>query len=203
MTDTLAELKAEAARLNARIAELERGQPPKPAPKPIEESGVRVVEILTETRALPTSAEMKKLFAAVKGRAPGKLDDKYDPDKPFRGFASAFRWLQNQGRLEQPNGKFALSYWQDACRVWLRQRNVVAGDVGGNEFAVLAAGDVPYVRGDLSVGHVWELGLAEYHNRGRKASDAWRAVMATGNVLAPSHPARSAPASHPVRMLGF
>src|SRR5271167_1389312 len=34
---------------------------------------------------------------------------------PFRAFCGAYRWLANQGRTERPNGKFALSYWLDAC----------------------------------------------------------------------------------------
>lgn len=190
-TDRIAMLEAQAAALAAEIAALKAGKAAKPAPQPIEEGGIRVVELLTETSALPTHAEMKKLFATVRNFSPGKLDDKYDPDKPFRGFCAAFRWLANQGRTELPNKKYAISYWLDCCHTWLRQRDVIANDVGGNELvlAVLAAGDVCYVRGDLSVGCVWELGLHEYYKRGRPASDAWRNVMATGNVLTPTRPA--------------
>lgn len=206
MTDTLAQLKAEAARLNARIAELERGQAPKPPPKPVDEGGVRVMEMLTETSALPSPAEMKKLFVAVRHLAPGKLDDRYDEDKPFRGFCAAFRWVQNQTRTEQPNPKFALSYWLDACKSWLRQRDVIANDVDGNSLvlAVYAAGDVCYVPHDLSRGQLWEFGLHEHYGRGRKASEsAWRNVMTSGAILPPSRPGRSREVPSSVRMIGF
>lgn len=69
---------------------------------------------------------------------------------------------------------------------------MIASDVGGNELvlAVLAVGDVCYVPHHLNRGQLWEFGLHEHYGRGRKASDAWRNVMATGNILPPSMPAR-------------
>jgi hypothetical protein len=112
MTTTLAELKAEAARLNARIAELE-GNNNRVTPPPVEERGVRVVELLPErTDSLPTLREMERLFTIVKQHSPWPqaLNDRFDEHRPFRAFSSAFRWLQNVGRAERPNGKVALSY---------------------------------------------------------------------------------------------
>jgi hypothetical protein len=127
MTTTLAELKAEAARLNARIAELE-GNNNRVTPPPVEERGVRVVELLPErTDSLPTLREMERLFTIVKQHSPWPqaLYDRFDEHRPFRAFSSAFRWLQNVGRAERPNGKVALSYWADTCRMWLRARNSI------------------------------------------------------------------------------
>lgn len=109
MTDRIAELERQAAALNAELAALKAGQPPKPGAE-IEEGGVRVTELFTERSDLPTLVELKKLFGAVKHLAPARLDDRYDEDKPFRGFCAAFRWLQNQGRTERPNGKYAISF---------------------------------------------------------------------------------------------
>jgi hypothetical protein len=122
----------------------------------------------------------------VKHLAPWPLNNKYDADEPFRGFCSCARWIANKGRTEQPNSRFALSFWMDQCKSWLRERNSMTNAVGANELilAVLAAGDVHYVAANAQVGTVWELGLAEHG--GPRASDAWRQVMETGNVLPPT-----------------
>jgi hypothetical protein len=167
--------------------------------------GVSITQVVGERSDLPSLDEMKRLFAAVKHLAPGKLDDKYDPDKPFRGFCACFRWLQNQGRADQPNKKFSITYWTDACKSWLRQRGAIANDVDGNllVLAVCASGDVAYVPHDGSLGHVWEFAIHEFANRGKPASTAWKGVMAGGPILSPSRPSRPMSQPSPVRAIGF
>jgi hypothetical protein len=190
---TLAELKAEAARLNARIAELE-GTPNRVTPSPVvKDEGVRITAVLDERGGLPALEEMTRLFAIVKPFSPWPqaLVCKFDEERPFRAFASAFRWVQNVGRTERPNGKVALSYWADTCRLWLRARNCVASDLDANSLvlACLAAGDVVYTPADPTRGWVWELGLIGFGGKPAN-TDAWRALLNGRAILAPSQPAR-------------
>lgn len=208
MTDRLAELKAEVARLNAKIAALEGGGQPEtvpPAEMPPERRGFEVREIITERNDLPSFAEMKKLLAIVRLHVPHA--DRINPDDPdqlLRGFVICFRRIANLGRCPTPNGRYGITWWMDECKSWLRTRGVIANDVSGAAYiaAVLASGDVPFVRHDAALGHVWEFGLLPYG--GKPAGDAWKRVLETGNILPGSHPARSAPASHqPVRQIGW
>jgi hypothetical protein len=203
MNDRLAELKAEAARLNARIAELE-GDNNRVTPPPIrEEPGVRIIAVLDERTDLPSLKEMERLYSVVKNLAPWPLNDKYDDTRPFRGFCACFRWIANKGRVEAPNPKFALSFWLDNCKTWLRERNGMVNDVSANELimATFAVGDVKYVAANAQIGTVWELALAEYV--GRPASpNAWQMVMKNGAsaILPPSSPARRDMPLSPVRI---
>jgi hypothetical protein len=112
---------------------------------------------------------------------PQTLVDRFDDNRPFRGFSSAFRWLANVPRTDRPNGKVALSYWMDVCRGWLRARNSVASDLDANALilAVLASGDVAYCPANHQLGAVWELGLVEFG--GRPASpDGWKRILREG-----------------------
>jgi hypothetical protein len=159
--------------------------------------------VLDERSDGPTLKELERLYAAVKPLAPWPLNDKYDEHKPFRGFCSCVRWLSNKGRTEFPNPKFALGFWLDQCKSWLRERNSMTGDIGANELimAVYAAGDVRFVPANAQLGTVWELGLVEYGSKPASA-DAWKRVLNTGNVLPPSAPARRAPEPSNVRIYG-
>jgi hypothetical protein len=201
MTDRLAELEAQAATLNIEIAKLRAERPAPPPPPPGEE--VRVVALNTErSGGLPNLAELEKLYSAVKHLAPWPLNNKYDEHKPFRGFCACVRWVSNKGRVEQPNPRFALSFWLDQCKNWLRDRNSMTGDIGANELimAALACGDVKYVAANAQLGFTWELALSEYS--GKPASpDAWRRVLETGNVLSPSQPAQRFAPPSPARVL--
>jgi hypothetical protein len=206
MTDRLAELEAKAATLNAEIAKLKAERPAAPRLPPKDE-GLRIVPVLDERFDLPNLKEMERLFAAVRNLSPWPqtLVDRFDDNRPFRGFSSAFRWLANVPRTDRPNGKVALSYWMDVCRGWLRARNSVASDLDANALilAVLASGDVAYCPANHQLGAVWELGLVEFG--GKPAShDAWRRVMKEGAaaVLPPSSPARRLPAPSNVRVYG-
>jgi hypothetical protein len=192
MTDRLAELERQAAAIQSEIAQLKAGRV-SPQPQPPKDDGVRIIAVNDErVDGLPNLREMQKLFAAVKHLAPWPLDAG-DPDKPFRGFAASFRWLLNKGRSEQPNGKFALSFWIDNAKTWLRARNSVASDIDATTLvlAAYAQGDVRYVPANPALGYVWELGLAEHGGKPANA-DAWRRVLREGaaSILPPSAPSR-------------
>jgi hypothetical protein len=199
---TLAELKAEAARLNARIAELESG---KAVPQSEPREGARVVALNNElTAGMPDLRQTEKLFNIVRPHSPWPqaLVNKWDETKPLRGFSVALRWILNMQRTERPNGRVALSYYSDVCRTWLRKRNSVADhDVNSIVLAAFACGDVSYVVGDGQVGTVWELSLCEFGGRPADLG-GWKRVLDTGNILAPSQPARRAPPPSPVRIFG-
>jgi hypothetical protein len=206
-TPTLAELKAEAARLNARIAELE-GINNRVMPPPPRDEGVRILHVLNErTDGMPDLRQTEKLFSIVKPLSPWRqaLHDKFDEHRPFRAFSSCFRWLANVPRTDRPNGRVALSYWNDTCRTWLRARNSVASDLDLNAMilAVFAAGDIAYCPANAQLGTVWELGIVEYGGRPADAT-AWRRVLAEGAaaILPPSSPARRMPPLSPVRIYG-
>jgi hypothetical protein len=206
MTDRLAELEAKAFALNAEIAALKAGRTA--PPPPVRDEGVvRVVPLLIERNDMPTLREMEKLYSAVKALSPWPqtLVDRFDDSRPFRGFASCFRWLANMPRADRPNGKVALSYWMDVCRGWLRARNSVASDLDANALvlAVLASGDVPYCPANAQLGVTWEIALLEYGGKPANA-DAWRRVLKEGAsaVLPPSSPARRLPVATAVRIYG-
>lgn len=208
MTDSsrIAALEQKIAEATAELQALKAGTPA-PAPRVVEDEGVRITAVLEERGDLPNLREMEKLFTSVKALSPwpSALVDRFDEHRPFRAFSATFRWLANKGRTEFPNPKFALNYWLDDCRAWLRARNCVASDVDANALilATYAQGDVRYVPANGMLGNVWELALAEHV--GRKASpDAWRVVMAGGAsaILPPSSPARRMPEPSRVRIVG-
>jgi hypothetical protein len=189
--DRIAKLEATITAAQAELQAIKAGQPA-PAPRPPRDEGVRIMQVLDErTDNLPDLKQMSRLFSIVKPHSPWPqtLINKFDEQKPFRAFASAFRWVQNVGRTERPNPKFALSYWTDTCRMWLRARNCVGSDLDANGLvlACLASGDVPYASANPSMGVVWELGLREYG--GTPATDVWRTVLNGGVIRPPSAPA--------------
>jgi hypothetical protein len=202
--DRLAQLEQQAAAITAEIAAIKAGNKPVRPPPIDDQRGVRIVPILDERSDLPNLTEMQKLFAAVKDRAPWPLDTRYDPDKPFRGFSACFRWVANKDRVEFPNPRFALGFWLDSCRAWLRARNSVATDVDATALilATYASGDVAYCPANGARGHTWELALAEHV--GRKVSpDAWRRILREGSsaILPPSAPARRFAPPSPAQVL--
>jgi hypothetical protein len=205
--DRLAELEAQAATLNIEIAKLRAAKPTPPPRPPRREEGVRVLLIDDEiTAGMPSLKEMRRLFECVRPLAPHPLNNKYDEERPFRGFASAFRWVSNKGRTEQPNPRFASSFWLDQCRGWLKDRNSMTADLDGSSLvlAVYAAGDIVFCPANTQLGTVWELGLAEHV--GRPADPAgWRRVLAGGAaaIRPPSAPARRpVELPSPVRIYG-
>jgi hypothetical protein len=193
MTDRIATLEAQILAMQAELQVLKAERPAPPVQPPRDE-GARVIQLNNEIASgLPDLKQMQRLFGIIKPRSPwpSALADRFDPDRPFRAFGSAFRWAANMRRIPQLDSKRALSYWCDGCRLWLRERNCVASDLDANALvlAILAQGDVSYTPANSSLGCVWELAL--HNDVGRKADpDAWKRVLDTGNVLAPSQPAR-------------
>jgi hypothetical protein len=193
VTDRIAALEVQISAMQAELQALKAGRPAPPPPPPRPRDEVRIIELLHERNdGMPTLREMERLFTIVKPHSPWPqaLNDRFDEHRPFRAFSSAFRWAMNVGRTERPNGKVALSFWADTCRLWLRSRNSVGSDLDANGLvlAVLACGDIAYTPADPVRGWTWELGLVEYG--GRPASEAWRGVLNSGAILPPSAPAR-------------
>jgi hypothetical protein len=129
MTDTLAELKAEHAALARRIAKLEGIDVPMPAPPspppapPVERRGVEIRELLDERSDGPSYDELRRLLKIVAPLVPGADKvNKYDPDALQRGFCSCFRRVSNLGRIPAPNPRYAISWWLDETKTWLRAR---------------------------------------------------------------------------------
>jgi hypothetical protein len=189
VTDRLAALEAQAAALNSEIAKL-RAERPAPPPPVKDVREVSVTAVLDERTDLPDLKQLAKLFDVVRNLVPEVRS--YDPDAALRGFAGAFRYVSNCGRLAAPNAKLGLGYWCDDMKAWLRARNAMTIDVSGASFiaAVLASGDILYVPHNSDLGHVWEFGIVPPgHGGGKPTSDAWKRVL-EGSVLAPSTPAR-------------
>jgi hypothetical protein len=201
MTDRLAALEAQAAAITAEIAKLRAERPAPPPPPPRDE--VRIVELNTErTSGMPNLAQMQKLYDVVRRRLPEQKS--HDPDRPFRGFCAAHRYISNCGRIAAPNNKYALGWWLDDMTQWLRQRGAMTIDITGSSFiaAVYASGDVLFVPHNGDLGHTWEFSLMPPNHGGKPATDAWKLVL-NGSVLAPSQPAqRFAPLS-PARVYGY
>jgi len=187
--DRLAELEAQAVKLNSEIAKL-KAERPAPPPQVKEVEGARVVELLHERAdGMPNLDQMRRLFNIVRHKVPPvKVAD---DDAPFRGFCGAFRFISNCGRVAAPNNKYAPGWWFDEMKAWLRARNAMTNDITSASFiaAVMASGDVLYVPHDGNLGHVWEFSLMPPGHGGKPASDAWKLVLG-GSVLAPSRPAR-------------
>jgi hypothetical protein len=203
MTD--ARIAALEAKINAAQAELQALKAGKAAPpSPVNHRDVRevsVVEVLDERTNLPNLDRMRKLFSIVRHKVPQV--NGADDDAAFRGFAGAYRYVANCGRLAVPNGKLGLGYFMDDMKQWLRARNAMTIDITGASFiaAVLASGDILYVPHNGDLGHTWEFSLVP-PNHGGKPADAngWRKVL-DGSILAPSQPARRFAPSAAVRIV--
>ena len=182
-------------RIAALEAELAALKAERPAPAPAaqkDEQGARVIQLNDEiTSGLPSLDQLRKLFSIVRNKVPQVKS--HDDDAAFRGFTAAYRFVANCGRLTAPNPKVTIGWWCDEMKAWSRARNAMTIDLNGSSFiaAVLASGDVIYVPFNGDLGHAWEVGLlSPSHNGGTPATDAWKTVLSTGNVRAPSSPAR-------------
>jgi hypothetical protein len=202
--DRIAKLEATINAAQAELAEIKAGKAEQLPPRPPRDEGVRVVPLLDErVEGVPNLKELQRLFEIVRPLAPWPLADRYDERKPFRGFCSAFRWISNKGRTDFPNPKFALSFWLDNAKTWLRDRNAMGNDIDASTLilATYASGDVKFLPANAALGHTWEIGIAEYS--GRPATDAWRPILAGGAaaILPPSAPARRMAPPSPVRVI--
>ena len=110
-----------------------------------------------------------------------------------RAFKNSFLAVAYLGRRDAPETKNAhsLAWWLGYVRDWLAESDVLNGDITQPAFvaAIVAHGDVPFFPltrypFDVSLGLM--IGYA-----GRRATDAWRAVLESGQPPAPVKPYRS------------
>jgi hypothetical protein len=193
--------------INAAQVELQALKAGKTAPRPPVKDvrEVSVTAVLDERTDLPDLKQLAKLFDVVRNLVPEVRS--YDRDAALRGFAGAFRYVSNCGRLAAPNGKLGLGYFMDDMKQWLRHRNAMTIDVTGSSFlgAVLASGDICFVPHNSMLGHVFEVGLQPPFHGGKPANaDGWKRILREGAsaVLPPSAPARRMAAPSPVRIYG-
>jgi hypothetical protein len=156
---TLAELKAEAARLDARIAELEGNTPNRvPQPQPVKNEGTRVVLLEERTNFVrPTLKELRKLHDIVCNKYPqfrprtiaARFADQ-DAEECFEGFEWSFERLANLGRLDAPDTRRYVDHWVEETKDWLRlHRPAHRGNIGAGFLAAcIAHGDIPFIVGD-------------------------------------------------------
>lgn len=129
----------------------------------------------------PTSAELRKLEALVYRLRPD-LDLRADRDfltlKHTRELSAAFLALCWMGRRDEPDHGKSTTWWADYARELLREGGIEA-QIPNHILiaAALAQGDIPYSRNAL--------GLARVHT-GAPATNAWRTVLKSGAVRAPS-----------------
>jgi hypothetical protein len=203
MTDQrIAEIEAKIAEAQAEIAALKAGRPA--APSPPKHEGARIVQVLDERSEGPNLAELKKLFSIVRHRVPERKT--HDADQSNRDPAvSARRRGRNLRQSDTRRETLGKPWWIEGMTDWLRARNAMTRDVDGASFvaATMASGDILFVPHDSTMGYVWEFAIVPPgHGGGKPASDAWRTVLSTGNVLPPSAPARRVAAPSQVRIYG-
>ena len=150
--------------------------------------------------AMPSEAELQSLYGLVIRthpvlRAPAK---RHEPiEAPFDRFRNAFLAIGLMGRAAQLDTGRALASWIDQAEDRLREAGADKDiDAAGFVAAVLAHGDVMYRAIDR-----YPFGLAfglMTHGGGTPARDAWRTVLTSGRVSAPSEhvaPANVSPSS--------
>ncbi|WP_315731759.1 MULTISPECIES: hypothetical protein [unclassified Bradyrhizobium] len=126
---------------------------------------------------VPTDAELRKLIEVVY-RARQDLDLRADRDFRHldhdREFRLAFLTVGAMGRIEGVDHGKAISYWADYARNILYEAGNHAEMPGNILFAAaLAHGDVDHAKNAL--GLIWV-------ETGRRAGDAWRGVLRTGQI---------------------
>jgi hypothetical protein len=157
---------------------------------------------------MPSRDEARRLRDIVLARYPqlkppaharGMYGAPLTEDDALDGFCAALNYLGNKGRAE--NGRYAISWFVDECREWLRARQI-RGDANGGTLiaAAIASGDIDYVVADESVGDLWGLFLEPYSGGRRGKGDAWRAVL-DGRLRAPYQTDRRRLAPNPSRIV--
>jgi hypothetical protein len=177
----LAIAESDIAALNAKLGI--RKVTPIEVNRAVEPDGPQITYVIERAKiALPTDEELRKLSDVVFGAFPTLRP--WSPDSRFasqdeqgfmRQFTAAFTYVAHQGRAEEIDTKRSVGWWADAAGEWwrLRKRSSNIGDAA-MLVAVIAAGDVPFQRGD-EFGNVWAFALATWG--GRPATEAWRNVL--------------------------
>lgn len=134
---------------------------------------------------MPSDDELRRLYETVLARYPRLAAYSQQSDEVFDGFRRAFLRIGHLGR-DKLNDKYMLMSWVDDARLWLNDQQIVPSIVTGNDFiyAVLAHGDVDFVPLDRFPHDCNAFGLRR-DGSGRPATDAWRAVVATGRLREP------------------
>ena len=159
---------------------------------------------------MPSDAELRELASIVCERYPF-LTDITGPafygarverlQDWHRQFVAAFRALGAMKRTPQVDRKRYASHWIDEAEMLLRSLGKSTTlRFGPFTAALLAHGDIPYA-GLFMDGCVPEFGLSLYV--GREASDAWRGVLASGKLLAPSPTRQIMAAPSPARVVEY
>jgi hypothetical protein len=131
--------------------------------------------------------ELKQLQRIVLAKHPQLRPEPGCEDVYHAAFKRSFWALGQLGRREEPETKNAHSvmWWLEHCRELLDAANNY-GDIELRPWvaALAAHGDVPYSRLDR---FPYDLAFGlHYGGAGRAASDAWRHVIASGQLLAPT-----------------
>lgn len=177
LATTIAAQQRQIDLLTAQLDELRPPPPSKPPPEP------RRVTITSQPPQMPfdfpTDTELDALNAVIAKRYPRIA---YAPDDQVarRRFANAFLYMFFARRADRPNHKYAVSFWADSAKHWLRGQSL-ASDVSDNALlAAAVAHGVPYTAPPYA-----SLGLlrAEYD---RACEPAWRQTLASGKCPEPA-----------------
>lgn len=203
-------LKAQIADNTARLAALEAKQSRKSATQSPVERGVTISELAPVVAcALPNPDQLRELATIVLREFPklapahrhGARDwEIEDVERRWhRGFEASFLALGAMRRIDQPDYAHYASHHLDHAQNWLRSYGICT-DIGDALFpAALAFGDITWVDPRVD-GQVLALGLSPYVGRPASA-EAWRKVLATGELLPPSAPVLRMPARSPARVV--
>jgi hypothetical protein len=187
----LTEQREKTSKLESEIARLRGERQTKPAvTKP--EEGVKIISPAPSNGefVMPTSDELARLREIVFAKYPSlrpQFSRKWEADDErqyVEGFTNSFLALGYIDRAEIVDTKHYLLHWQENAAEILRAMGK-AGRIDGFLVAAIGHGDIPYRLPDANKGIVAELGLHHYGS-GRRCKNAWRAVLATGRVLAPA-----------------
>jgi hypothetical protein len=181
MSEVISELRAEVARLTARVSELEAPPAKKPAVPRREDEGVRITTFLpmADPKHLPDSDECHALLNIVTARYP-KLKI-MNADEELESFRVSFRFICLLTKTAAPVTKFAPSWWIDYGQKWARDCGV-QGVIRSLLPAIVASGDVPFSFDDRSA--LW---LDPYRASGRAVDpSAWRKILGGGDLIEPT-----------------